>query len=221
MRNEKHFETLQKCPLFDGVAAEDLPALLDCLGARTARFAKKETILAEGAPAKDMGVLLSGSAQVVRMDYFGNRSIMAGLEPPALFAESFACAGVAEMPVSVVAGDDTEVLFIDCRRLTRSCGRACAFHQQLIYNLMRILAAKNLNFHRKIEITSRRSTREKLMAYLQDQAKRQNSRSFTIPYDRQALADYLEVDRSGLSAEISKLRKEGVLESEKNYFRLL
>lgn len=221
MKIEKHFKSLRKCPLFRGVKDEDLPTMLDCLGAKTAHFAKKQTILAEGESAQNIGILLSGSAQIVRMDYFGNRSIVSGLEPPALFAESFACAGVREMPVSVVAAEDCDVLFVDCLRVTQSCGKACAFHRQMVYNLMQILAAKNLAFHRKIEIISQRTTREKLLAYLQNEAKRQNSSSFTIPYDRQALADYLEVDRSGLSAEIGKLRKEGVLESSKNLFRLL
>lgn len=221
MKTEKYFDILRKCPLFKGVANEDLPIMLDCLDAKAVRFAKRETILAEGSPAENIGILLSGSAQIIRMDYFGNRSIVSSLEPAALFGESFACAGVREMPVSVVAAEDCTVLFVDCLRVTQSCGRACGFHQQMIYNLLHILAAKNLAFHRKIEITSKRTTREKLLAYLQDEARRQNSSSVTIPYDRQALADYLEVDRSGLSAEISKLRKEGVLESDKNHFRLL
>ena len=110
---------------------------------------------------------------------------------------------------------------MDCRRLTTSCTNACVFHSRMVHNLLRMVATKNLVFDQKIQITSQRTTREKLMAYLLNQAKLQGSSSFTIPYNRQELADYLEVDRSGLSAEISKLRKERVLESEKNRFVLL
>jgi len=110
---------------------------------------------------------------------------------------------------------------MDSARITRSCSNACGFHQQMIFNLMKIMAVKNLCFHQKIEITSKRTTREKLMTYLMIEAKKKRSDTFDIPYDRQELADYLEVDRSGLSAEISKLRREGVLLSEKNRFTLL
>ena len=91
----------------------------------------------------------------------------------------------------------------------------------MIYNLLKNVAAKNIQFHQKIEITAKRSTREKLMSYLTLQAKKAGSQSFDIPFDRQELADYLEVERSGLSAEISKLRKEGILKSEKKHFELL
>ena len=125
------------------------------------------------------------------------------------------------MPVDVVANEDSQIMFIDCRRITQACSSACSFHQQMIYNLMKVVATKNLILHRKIEVTSKRSTREKLMAFLLLQAKRNNSNSFEIAYDRQGLADYLEVDRSGLSAEISKLHKEGKINSRKNWFELL
>ena len=124
------------------------------------------------------------------------------------------------MPVDVVAAENTEILLIDAVKAMQPCSASCAFHQQFVRNLLKVVASKNLALRRKIEITSRRSTREKLMAFLLLQAKRTGSTSFSIPYDRQELADYLEVDRSGLSAEISKLRKEGVLECRKNRFTL-
>ena len=138
-----------------------------------------------------------------------------------MFAEAFACARIDSLPVSVVAEKQSEVMFIDSEHIMRTCSNNCGFHNQLIYNLMKDLAAKTIMFHHRIEITSKRTTREKLLAYLTLQAKKNNSNRFKIPFDRQALADYLEVDRSGLSAKISKLRNEGVLESEKNYFELL
>ena len=125
------------------------------------------------------------------------------------------------MPVDVTAIGDTKVVLMDAARIMTTCNRGCAFHNQLIYNLLKVVARKNLVFHEKLEVTSGRSTREKLMTYLLLQAKKKNRTEITIPYDRQELADYLEVDRSGLSAEISKLRKEGILECRKNQFRLL
>lgn len=218
---ETYFEVLKKCPLFRGIEKEQIVAMLGCLGARTVPYQKQETILAEGERARYIGIVLSGSAQILQVDFFGNRNIMATVEPGELFGESFACAGVEALPVAVVANEETVVLFIDCFRITQTCSSSCGFHQQMIYNLMKVVATKNMMFHQKIEITSKRSTREKLMAYLLLQAKRHNSNSFEIPYDRQELADYLGVDRSGLSTEIGKMKKEGLIDCKKNCFTLI
>lgn len=218
---KEYFEVLQRCPLFQGIEAENLTAMLGCLDVRVAGFARRETIIAEGAAVRHIGIVLSGSAQVVRVDYFGNRSIVANVEPSELFGESFACAGVKVMPVSVVANEDTQIMLVDCLKIIHSCGNACEFHRRMIYNLMKVVATKNLIMNQKLEITSKRTTREKLMTYLLLQAKKYKSNSFDIPYDRQELADYLEVERSGLSAEIGKLSREGIIKSRRSHFELL
>ncbi len=218
---KKIISLLKKCALFDGIDDYDLEAMLGCLGAELRKYKKKEIIWSEGSPANQIGVILSGKVQLVQIDYFGNRSIVASMDEGNLFGETFACAGVEIIPVDIIAAEDTSAIIIDCRKILNSCSNACDFHRKLIFNLMKMVATKNLAFHQKIEITSKRSTREKLMTYLLIQATKNNSDRFEIPYDRQELADYLEVDRSGLSAEISKLRKEGIIESQKNYFHLL
>lgn len=218
---KQYLPVLEKCPLFADVSSKDIPVMMTCLGGTVRSFSKKETILAEGDPAETVGIILSGRVQIVRVDYFGSRSILAEMGPSDMFGESYACAGMEQMPVTVVAAEDCTVLLTDCFRITHACSNACVFHQQMIYNLLRAVAEKNIGFHEKLEIISGRTTRDKLLSYLAMQAKKQNTASFEIPFDRQELADYLEVDRSGLSAEISKLRKEGVLESEKNRFTLL
>ncbi|MBQ4074303.1 MAG: Crp/Fnr family transcriptional regulator [Clostridia bacterium] len=212
---------LGRCPLFAGVNEADLAALLQCLGAREMTFSKGETILREGVPATDVGILISGQAQVIRTDYYGNRSIMMHIGPGQLFAEAFACARAKKLPVNVVATEASRILLLDCGRIMTSCCNACAFHNQIIYNLLQIVSEKNLSLHRRAMINAKRTTREKVMAYLLLQAKEANRAQFDIPFDRQGLADYLEVDRSGLSAELSKLKKEGVLDYFKNSFRLL
>ena len=218
---KKYLNILKKCPLFYGIEEEKLPIMLECLGAKVEMFDKKYTVFAEGNPAKYVGIVLSGSVQIQQTDYYGNRSILSNIEQSEIFAEAFACAEVENLPISVIANEASEIMFINCSHILHTCSNNCGFHQQLIFNLMKDLAEKTIIFHQKIEITSKRSTREKLMTYLMFQAKKNNGNSFEIPYDRQELADFLEVDRSGLSAEISKLRKEGVLESRKNYFELL
>ncbi len=218
---ENNHPVLNRCPLFDGIAPEEMGAMLGCLGAKKITAQKGQLIFQEGDEAIYVGIVLSGSVHLVREDYYGNRSIVAHIAPGEVFGETYACAGVAALPVSIAADEDSTCLLIDCRRITASCTNACVFHSRMIYNLLRLVANKNLVFDQKIEVTSKRSTREKLMTYLMTQAKLHGSDCFTIPYDRQALADYLEVDRSGLSSEISKLRKEGKLECEKSTFRLL
>ncbi len=218
---KKYLEILKKCPLFFGIEDDHLLKMLTCLGARIMAFDKKYTILNEGNPARYIGIILSGSAQVIRMDYYGNRSILTEVGPSELFAEAFACAEMEAVPVSVIANEPGEVMLIDCGHILHTCSNNCGFHQLLIFNLMKDLATKTLVFHQKLEIISRRTTRDKLLTYLDFEAKRAGSPRFEIPFDRQELADYLEVDRSGLSAEIGKLRKEGILKSRKNQFELL
>lgn len=215
------FDILRECPLFDRIGDESLKEMLGCLNAKERNYKKGDAVFAEGDKAKYLGIVLEGSVQLVRVDYYGNRSILANIEPPQLFGEAFACAGLKSLPVDAVAAADTKILLLDAQRIARPCGNACPCHGQTILNLLHIVAKKNLVLHQKIEITSKRSTREKLMTYLLLQAKNAKSHTFTVPYDRQELADYLEVDRSGLSAEISKLRNEKVLECRRSTFTLL
>ena len=218
---KKYLEILKKCPLFEKIEDEKLTVMLNCLGAKVISFDKKYTVFAEGASAKYIGIVLSGSVQVLQVDYYGNRSILSQIFPSEIFAEAFACAEVDSIPVSVVANEPSEIMLIDCSHILHTCSNNCGFHQQLIFNLMKDLAKKTIMFHQRIEITSKRTTREKILAYLMLRAKQTGSDSFDIPFDRQELADYIEVDRSGLSAEISKMRREGIIECHKNHFTLL
>lgn len=217
---KKYFDTLCACPLFRGIDPQELAKALECLNARVSSLGRGEAALSEGDPAKYVGIVLTGRLQIVRTDFFGNRSILTHLVPGELFGESFACAGVKSVPVTAAATEAAEVMLIDCLKLTHSCSNSCRFHQQMIFNLLQIIAAKNLVFHQKIEVTSKRTTREKLMTYLMLQAKQQGRLAFEIPYDRQELADYLQVERSGLSAEIGKLRRQGLIETERRRFKI-
>ncbi len=218
---EEIYSAIEKCPLFDGITQSDFNGMLGCLGARILDMKKGQPVLCEGDETNSIGVILSGSVHIIREDYYGDRSVLSHIGPAQIFGEAYAFSDAQSLPVSVVPDQDGKVLMLDSRRIATCCSNACHFHNQMIYNLLRLVANKSLMLHQKIEITSQRTTRQKLMTYLTYQAKLKNSNSFTIPFDRQALADYLEVDRSGLSAQISQLRKEGILESEKNSFRLI
>lgn len=218
---ERFFSILKASPLFAEIKERDFFPMLECLGAKARQYQRNETIFSEGEPATHLGILCSGTAQVERIDYKGNRTIVSELASGELFAESFACAGVERLPVSVTATEDCDVLLLDCRRITQTCCNACIFHRKMVYNLLKITAKKNIRLHQRAEIISHRTTRDKLMAYLTLQATQKNTSRFTVPFNRQELADYLEVDRSGLSTEISKLRKERVLNCRKSEFELL
>ena len=218
---KKYYDILKACPLFYDINEEELKKILFCLGAKIEKYDKKFTIFPEGIPVKYIGIVLSGSIQIIQTDYYGNRNILGTNKKSEVFAEAFACAQTSSIPVSIISNEESEIMLIEASHILHTCSNNCSFHNTLIYNLMRELAKKTIAFHQRIEITSKRTTREKLLSFLLAESRRQGKNEFDIPYNRQELADYLEVERSGLSLEISKLRKEKILESNKNHFILL
>lgn len=217
---KKYLSILQSTALFDNIGESELNSLLSCLSAKVETFEKKQFIFFEGDKVEAMGIVLSGQVQVIKEDFYGNKNIVAVFEPGDLFAETFVCSDAKTLPVSVVSAADSEIMFVDFKKLITICGNSCVFHHRLILNMLRILANKNILLNQKMEITAKRTTREKLLAYLSAEAKKAKSASFDIPMNRQELADYLSVDRSALSAELSKLRDEGALDFHKNHFTL-
>lgn len=218
---EQYLDVFLQNPLFHNIAAEELKALLGCLNARLIRVAKGDPVFLEGDPAGFIGMVMEGGVQVVQDGYYGERTLLGHAQAGELFAEAFACAGVQTMPVSAYALRASTVAIFDLQKMLTVCTNGCRFHNLLIRNLLGVVAKKNLQLGTKIRYMSRKTTREKLMAYLLDQAKQKGSAEFTIPLDRQTLADFLGVERSAMSAELSKLRNAGVLESKGAHFRLL
>ncbi len=211
---------LKECPLFDNLSDAEISAVMGCLSATVKHYEKKETVFEEGSPADSIGIVISGSVVLTRTDYYGNRSIVSVAGPSEVFSEAFACANVDSLPLSVVASEASDVMLIKSHRLLYTCDKGCRHHQKLIFNLMKGLATKSISDNRKIEITSKRTTREKLLTYLTLESKRLGKKTFSIPYSRQELADYLEVERSGLSVEIGKLVKEGIINADKKVFTI-
>ena len=212
---------LARCSLFDGMVPEAIAALLGCLRPVRRSYEKNSLALAEGEPCTSVGVVLAGLFRVVRDDYWGNRTIVAQIAPGGLFGESFAAGGVQKMPLSVMAAEKSEALLFDLDRILRLCSSACAFHSGLIKNMVSLLARKNIALIEKIEHLTQRSTRAKALSYLSSIAKQQKRGVLEIPFNRQELADYLAVERSALSAELCRMRGEGLLEFRKNRFRIL
>lgn len=215
---ETYFSILAECPLFHRIGQEELKAMMECLSGRMTAVPKGAPVFLEGDPAQLVGVVLSGGVQVVQDDYYGNRSVLSMLQPGESFGEAFTCAGLDSMPVSVFAIRDSKVLLLNCRRILTPCAHACRFHSLLIQNILKGLAQKNLAFTQKVRYMSQKTTKEKLLAYLLDQAKQQGRAEFVIPCGRQALADYLGVERTAMSAEISKLKKAGLLDTKGSWF---
>ena len=210
---------LPECALFHGLREAQIREMLPCLSARQSRFRRGQFLLRAGDRVAFAGILLSGEAEVLQEDFWGNRNLLAAVGPGDLFAEAFACAH-AVSPVSVLCKTDGSVLYLNVRAVFSPCEKACAQHKALSQNLIRVLAEKNMQLNEKAGFLSQRTTREKLLAYLSAQARRAGSASFRIPFDRQQLADFLSVNRSAMSAELSRLRQEGILDFDRSQFRL-
>lgn len=217
---DQFFEILSASALFAGISREEISAMLGCLGSRIVDVPKGAPVFLEGDDAGNFGMVLSGSIQIVRDDFDGSRSVLTYADEGELFAEAFACAGTPTMPVSAYALKDSKIMLFSCQKMLTVCSSACQFHNRLVKNLLTVVAQQNLRLSSKIQVMSQRTTREKLMTYLLGQAKIAGKTAFTIPLDRQALADYLGVERSAMSAELSKLRKEGILDTKGSYFHL-
>lgn len=218
---KKYLDIMKTVALFRGIEESELLPLLSCLSANRAHYEKGQTIFFSGDQIKQFGIVLSGQVQVVQDDYYGNRSILAEVSQGHLFGESFVYSEIKMLPVSVITSTESELLFIDCHKLAAPCAKACDYHSRLIQNMLNIISMKNISLTQKIEFISKRTTREKLLAYLSVEAKKAESNHFSIPFNRQELADYLFVERSAMSAELSKLRDDGVLRYHKNQFELM
>lgn len=207
--------------LFKDINENELDSLLHCLKPMVKSYEKDSIILAEGDSVNSIGVVMSGKVQIIKEDFYGNRNILTEIGEHELFAETFPFVKVEKLPVTVTAQTDCEIMFINHKAITTGCSSACGFHTKLIENLLYIIARKNLVLNKKIEHMSERTTREKLLSFLFSQEKEANAKEFDIPFDRQALADYLCVERSAMSGELSKLRKEGILDFNKNHFKIM
>lgn len=217
---EKYITLLKNTSIFAGTNEEEILSILHCMNAKKMTKLKDSYILRVGESTNDMGLLLSGSALIVQEDVWGHRNIIAKINPGDTFAESFAASQGAVLNVSVIANEACEILRLNISRILSVCPSRCEHHNRIIRNLVSTLAHKTLIFNDKITHMSKRTTREKLLSYLSAESLRQGRLSFVIPYDRQQLADFLCVERSAMSAELSKLQKEGIIKYTKNEFTL-
>lgn len=211
---------IRSSPLFFGISAEEASAMLSCLQAEKKDFPKEAFLLHAGDTAESIGLILSGSILVIQEDIWGNRNILSKAGPGQTFAAAYACAPGSVLNVNVFAETPVTALFLNVKRILNVCPSACTHHSRIIRNLLSDLAEKNLRFSEKLTHMSQRTTRDKLMSYLSAEAQRLGTYEFDIPFSRQQLADYLGVERSGLSLELGKMRSEELLDFHKNHFAL-
>lgn len=215
----KYIEVLSKCKLFYGLSPSEISSATNCIGASVVSFKKNNDIFFDGTVK--MGILLCGNLQNVQTDFFGNHNIIANFEPSDVFGEALVCAEVKNSPIQIVATTDSEVMFLQYEKILTVCNNACSFHLTLLHNILKLIAQKNLALNGKLLHVTKRTTKQKVLSYLSEQSRLANSSSFTIPFDRQALADYLSVERSALSVVLSQLEDEKILTFKKNHFILL
>jgi CRP-like cAMP-binding protein len=222
MKNfNKYKDIFKNVSLFDGIAEEDMEKMLDCIGTAAKSYEKDELIFRAGGEVPGVGIVLGGALLVFKEDIFARRSVMTSLEAGDIFGEVFACADIKKSPVAVAASTRAEVMFLSFDRIINICSSACGFHVQLINNMLRLLAQKNLVLNKKIDYLMIKGLRERLAAFLLEQSGQMQSMQFEIPFDRSGLADFLNADRSALSRELGRMKAEGLIDFYKNSFKLL
>lgn len=220
-RMKRYLPILKECPLFARIETADLLRMLECLRAQIVCVQRNQVILHQGEPATRLGLVLRGSVRVISIDEYGNHSLIASIGEKEVFGDSFACAGLPALPVSVVAAQESDILILEHKRVITGCRNGCQAHSCLVTNLLCIIAQKNLKINRKLSIVTQRTTRSKLLAFLREQQKIAGTHRFTIPFDRQNLADYLGVERSAMSTELGKMKREGLIDYQRNEFEIL
>ena len=217
---EKYITLLRNSKLFQGIDEKEITSMLGCLSAVRRNYHKGETVFQRGERIDSVALLLEGSTHIQKEDYWGNLSILNEITEGEIFGEVYACLGSEEILNNAVAVKDSEVLFLDVKRILTMCPSACPFHGRLIRNLLSVMALKNKMLTQKLEHMSKRTTREKILSYLSEQSQRTGSPVFDIPFNRQQMADFLSVDRSAMSAELGRMRDEGILSFERSHFEL-
>jgi len=213
----EYFDVLKNVGLFEGIDAKDMESMLDCVSAEVKKFRKGSIILLTGDKPLYVGVVITGELHITKEDIDGNRSMIAAVAPGQIFAEALCCADITESPVTVTAGVSSSVMLLSFSRLLHTCPNSCAFHSRLIRNMLELIAKKNLLLQDRMDIISLKSIRTKVMRYLEALMPKQG-REITIPFNREQLADYLCVERSALSHELARMKRDGLIEYRKNAF---
>lgn len=217
---KKYIKLIQNSKLFYNFSEQEIELALNCLSAVKRTYKKGEFIYRVGDIINSIGLIIEGSIHIEKEDFWGNESILIEVSSGEIFGESYAYIDSQPIPINVISSSNSIILFLNIKKIFNPCNFSCPFHIKIIQNLVSVLANKNKAIISKLEHISQRTTRNKILSYLSEQAIKNKSSSFYIPFDRQQLADYLSVNRSAMSNELSKMKAEGILDFDKNYFNL-
>ncbi len=209
------------CRLLKDIDYDGFLRICECLNVKELHLVNKQTFIMESDPCERIGIVVTGAVRLTRMRIDGGRNVLETILPNGVFGSTYAFRDVPTMGISMSAVGETTVLLFDTKNITRPCHNVCDAHMQFVRNLLTVMSQTTFALKQKLRILSQRSIRGRLMLFLNIRAKRAKSDEFDIPFDRQALADYLCVERSALSSEISRLRAERRIESFKSHFKLL
>ena len=218
---EDYIRILKGTKLFAGIAENEISLILSCLDAHMREYRKGEYVFRQGEHISTIMMLVDGELHIQQDDYWGNRSIISHISAGDMFGEAYIAPESGALLNDVVAVEDSTVIFLDAKKIMTVCSSACRFHSIVVQNLFFAISEKNRKLVMKLGHMSKRTTREKLISYLSAESRRQNSSDFTIPFNRQQLADFLSVDRSAMSNELCRMRNEGLLRFDKSRFTLL
>jgi len=213
-------DVIQQVALFRGMDEAELAAALSALSAKEKTYEKDETILYAGNVSEHMGLVLEGSVTIESNDVWGNRTILSHIEKGGTFAETYALLEDEPMLVDVIANEKSNILFLRIGSLNLLQQDISPWRVKLIGNLLRISSQKNLHLSGRSFHTAPKSIRGRVMAYLNSVSLQKNKTDFDIPFDRQQLADYLNVERSALSRELSNMQQDGLIIVRRNHFEI-
>lgn len=209
-----------KSPVFKDISEAEISEMTSAGFLRARKFRKKAIIYHVTDIVHEIGIVASGQVTIEYIDMWGNKAIMSNIAPGQVFAETYALSGEPLM-VDAVASETSVVLFLNIRKLMDSQPENVHYKDAILNNLLHISIQKNLTLSNRIFCTSPKTIRDRLLIYLSNESRKAGCEEFSIPFDRQQLADYLNVDRTALSKELGKMRGDGLIEFRKNVFHLL
>lgn len=217
---EQYYSVLRNCALFRSIGDKEFGHLMECIGSQVKQYEADSYIFLAGDVVNHVGIVLSGAVEVMKESLAGNKHIVAILGPADMFAEGIVCTVKRISPVTVRVKEDAKILVIPYERIIRSCGRSCNFHISLIENMMVVLGEKNVNLNRKLELIALKGMREKIASFLIGESNRRNSNMFQVPFNRTELADYLNVSRTSMCRELTRMKDEGLIDFYGSSFKL-
>jgi CRP-like cAMP-binding protein len=214
-------EAYKDFQLFQTIEEDQMQDLMNCLNGHVRRYHKGHFILFDGENVYHVGIVISGTVHMMKEDIWGDQTLVTYMSRGELFGESFALRKENNSYVTFVSATDAEILFLDLRHILTPCKNNCAFHQRLTKNMFDLLGRKNIQLMEKIEILSKNTLREKILAFLSMQAQRQESKYISLTLSRAEMAKYLCINRSAMIRELSTMREEGIIDFDKNTFIIL